>query len=158
MGPERRALGRLACRMPARALLAALAMLAAAAPGTASALELGGEGRGTPVAVFPSPGAIASAASFLAGRAGRTSFAVVDSTGRLTGLRTRERFETASVVKVMLLMAYLQMLRARHRGLDGGRSRAALPDDPRIQQRRRLGRARDRRRRLSRACGSRSRA
>jgi hypothetical protein len=80
-----------------------------AAPGYAS------EGRGAPAAVYPSPGAVAAAARFLQGRAGRTAFAVVDSAGQLAGVRVREHFQTASVVKVMMLVAYLQMLEARHR-------------------------------------------
>src|ERR1039458_7585708 len=37
--------------------------------------------------------------------AGRTSFAVVDDTGELGGLRVGARFRTASVVKVMMLVA-----------------------------------------------------
>ncbi|MHB8242713.1 MAG: serine hydrolase [Solirubrobacteraceae bacterium] len=82
------------------------------------ALEYGGEGRGTPATPYPSASAIASASSFLAERAGRTSFAVVDSTGRLSGLHLTEHFETASVVKVMMLTAFLQMRSAQHRSLD----------------------------------------
>ncbi len=77
-----------------------------------------GEGSGTPVAAYPSAGAIAAAARYLASRAGSTSFAVVNSAGGLSGARLHEHFETASVVKVMMLVAYLQMLNARHRGLD----------------------------------------
>jgi len=67
---------------------------------------------------YPSPAATAAARRFLDGRAGRTSFAVVDSRGRLSGVRLHARFQTASVVKVMMLVAYLQMLKARHRDLD----------------------------------------
>ena len=80
------------------------------------ALPYEGEGSGIPVAAYPSAGAIAAAARFLDSRAGRTSLAVVDSQGRLSGLRLREHFQTASVVKVMMLVAYLQMLNAHHRG------------------------------------------
>jgi hypothetical protein len=83
-----------------------------------SAVAFQGEGRGTPVAAYPSPGAIAAAARYLDSRAGRTSFAVVNSAGQLSGARLREHFETASVVKVMMLVAYLQMLNAQHHGLD----------------------------------------
>jgi hypothetical protein len=79
--------------------------------------ETVGVGRGIPAVAYPSAGAIAAARSFLDGRAGRTSFAVVDSFGRLSGVRLREHFETASVVKVMMLVAYLQMRSAQHRGL-----------------------------------------
>jgi len=77
-----------------------------------------GEGSGTPVAAYPSSGAIAAATHYLDSRAGSTSFAVVNSTGELSGVRLHEHFETASVVKVMMLVAYLQMLNAHHRGLD----------------------------------------
>jgi hypothetical protein len=83
-----------------------------------AAFEFGGEGHGTPLAPFPSAASIAAARSFLAARAGRTSFAVLDSAGHLSGLHLREHFQTASVVKVMFLTAYLQMLEAHHRGLD----------------------------------------
>jgi hypothetical protein len=61
---------------------------------------------------------VAAAGRFLDGRAGRTAFAVVDDTGALSGLRVHEHFETASVVKVMMLVAYLQRLAAEHRGID----------------------------------------
>jgi hypothetical protein len=99
------------------ALLATCAALATAGPASVSALEYQGEGRGTPVVAYPSAGAMAAAARFLNTRAGDTSFAVVDSKGRLSGLRLREHFATASIVKVMMLVAYLQMLNAQHRGL-----------------------------------------
>ena len=94
-------------------------------PRARAAFEWGGEGTGTPLAPFPSATAIAAARTFLAGRAGRTSFAVVDSAGRLSGLRLHEHFESASVVKVMFLTAYLQMLAAHHRAL-GAADRALL--------------------------------
>jgi Beta-lactamase enzyme family len=78
------------------------------------AFEYGGSGRGFPAAAFPSARALAAAAAYLDARAGRTAFAVVDSAGRLRGLRVRDHFQTASVVKVMMLVAYLQMLDAHH--------------------------------------------
>jgi beta-lactamase class A len=64
---------------------------------------------------------------FLDTRAGRTSFAVVDSRGRVHGIRLYERFQTASVVKVMMLVAYLQMLKAHHRGLDSADTSLLYP-------------------------------
>ena len=105
-----------------RGRLRAVALLACAAIGlpglpAASALEYEGEGRGIPLPAYPSSAAIAAAARFLNSRAGRTSFAVVDSTGHVAGLRLHEHFETASVLKVMMLVAYLQRLAAEHRGL-----------------------------------------
>jgi hypothetical protein len=79
--------------------------------------EYVGETRGSPLAAFPSAGAIAAAERFLAARAGRTSFAVLDSSGHLSGVHLREHFQTASVIKLMFLTAYLQRLNALHRGL-----------------------------------------
>jgi len=99
-------------------LLATCTIIAALQIPTARAFEYQGQGNGIPVAAYPSPGAIAAAEHFLASRAGRTSFAVVDSRGRLEGVRVYEHFQSASVVKVMMLVAYLQMLAARHRSLD----------------------------------------
>ncbi len=66
---------------------------------------------------FPGSAAIAAAERFLAGRAGHTSVAVVDSEGRLSGANLGERFPAASVVKSMLLVGYLRRLDAmgRHR-------------------------------------------
>jgi hypothetical protein len=68
-------------------------------------------------AAYPSRGAIAAAVRYLDGRAGRTSLAVLDSRGRLRGMRLREHFQSASVVKVMFLTAFLQHLHAVHRGI-----------------------------------------
>ena len=61
---------------------------------------------------FPGPNAIAKASSYLSARIGRTAFAVVDSEGRLSGLHVHWQFPTASVVKAMLLTAYLRRLDA----------------------------------------------
>ncbi len=110
---------------PPRGFRLSAAARSASPPRAHAAFEWGGEARGTPLPPFPSQAAIASARAFLAGRAGRTSFAVLDSSGRLSGLRTREHFETASVVKVMFLTAYLQMLGAHRRAL-GASDRALL--------------------------------
>jgi hypothetical protein len=89
--------------------------------------EYEGEGRGTPLPAYPSADAIAAARSFLDARAGRTSFAVVDSHGQLDGIRLREHFQTASVVKVMMLVAYLQMRHAQHRGLSAADTSLLYP-------------------------------
>jgi hypothetical protein len=61
---------------------------------------------------FPGPGAVARAASYLAGRTGRTAFAVVDTEGRMSGVHIHWTFPTASCVKAMLLVAYLRRLDA----------------------------------------------
>ena len=93
----------------------------------ARALEYEGEGRGIPVAAYPSAAAIVVATRFLDARAGRTSFAVIDSQGHLSGARLHEHFQSASVVKVMMLVAYLQMLNADHRGLRGADTSLLYP-------------------------------
>ncbi|MCW3030733.1 MAG: hypothetical protein JWM66_866 [Solirubrobacterales bacterium] len=66
---------------------------------------------------YPPRSAVDAAIGYLNGRLGRTSLAVVDSRGRLAGVRLRERFQSASVVKVMFLTAFLQHLDAVHRGV-----------------------------------------
>lgn len=66
---------------------------------------------------------MSAASRYLADRAGTKAFAVIDDRGRLAGVRVHQRFHSASVVKSMLLVAYLQMLARRHRPLDrGGRA------------------------------------
>jgi hypothetical protein len=62
---------------------------------------------------FPGPAAVARAEHYLSGRAGRTAMAVVDSEGRLSGAHEHWTFITGSVVKAMLLVAYLRMLDER---------------------------------------------
>jgi hypothetical protein len=95
------------------------ALLAIQGAPAAQAFEYQGEGRGIPVPPYPSADAIAAAARFLSSRAGATALAVVDSQGRLSGVRLHWHFRTASVVKAMMLVAYLQMLAGQHRGLSG---------------------------------------
>ncbi len=64
---------------------------------------------------FPGPAAIHRAVAFLHGRSGRTAFAVVDSEGRLSGVHVHWTFVSASVVKAMLLVAYLRRLHRQGR-------------------------------------------
>jgi hypothetical protein len=101
-------------------MLLGFALLCSHGIPVARALEYQGEARGIPVPPYPSAGAIAAAVRFLDSRVGATSFAVVDSQGHESGVRRHEHFRTASVVKAMMLVAYLQMLNARHRGLNAG--------------------------------------
>ncbi len=61
---------------------------------------------------YPSKGAIQRAESYLSGRGGHTALAVVTSEGREYGVRIHDRFITGSVVKSMLLVAYLRRLNA----------------------------------------------
>jgi hypothetical protein len=86
----------------------------------------GYSGNGTVPAGFPSPRAVAVAASYLAGRAGRTAFAVVDSQGRLSGVHVHWTFPTASVVKAMLLVAYLRRIDAQGQHYVDGYSNSIL--------------------------------
>ncbi len=72
----------------------------------------GYHGSGSLPVGFPGPGAIARAERYLASRGGRTGLAVIDSEGRLSGVNLHEQFITGSVVKAMLLVAYLRRLHA----------------------------------------------
>jgi hypothetical protein len=77
---------------------------------------------------FPAPAAIARAERFLTGRIGRTAFAVVDSEGRLSGVHVHRTFITGSVVKAMLLVAYLRRLAAMgHRSVDSSSNSFLYP-------------------------------
>lgn len=81
--------------------------------------------RQTPV--YPTSRGVIDAAHYLAGRAGVKAFAVVDNEGKLSGTDVHVRFHSASVVKSMLLVAYLQTLAAEHRELDGSSQRLLYP-------------------------------
>lgn len=100
--------------MPAaRRLFPLLALLLATSLGISTSASAGASER----AAYPSRAAIAAAVRYLDARAGRTSLAVLDSQGRLSGSRMREHFQSASVVKAMFLTAFLQRLDADHRGI-----------------------------------------
>jgi hypothetical protein len=88
------------------AWLAAL-LLAAAVPAAHAA------GSAHHRSALPTRGAIAQARRFARRRAGDVSFAVARSNGTIRGLRVWRRAPSASVVKAMLLTAYLR----HHRGL-----------------------------------------
>jgi D-alanyl-D-alanine dipeptidase len=61
---------------------------------------------------FPPPRQIAAARRFVRGRAS-SSFAVIDTRGRLHGFAPRRRYISASVSKAMLLVAYLRQIGRR---------------------------------------------
>jgi len=67
---------------------------------------------------FPAPKAVARALDWAAGRSGKVAVAVVDSRGDPTGLNPHATFEGASLVKAMLLVAYLRARRAPDPALD----------------------------------------
>jgi hypothetical protein len=52
---------------------------------------------------------------------------VLDSGGQLSGVHLREHFQTASVIKVMFLTAYLQRLAALHRRLSAADNALLYP-------------------------------
>ena len=82
---------------------------------------------GADVEAAPTSDQIASATSYLEGRRGRTAFAVIDSEGELSGVRTDERFVTASVVKAMLLVQYLRNVDRAGRALTAAERRLLAP-------------------------------
>ncbi len=101
----------------AAAVTAAAAVVSLAWPRPAGALEYQGTGKGTPSPAYPTARAIAAAAGFLASRSGQTAFAVIDDKGAVSGVRVHQRFLSASVVKAMLLVAYLRGLAAHNMSL-----------------------------------------
>ncbi len=63
--------------------------------------------------VFPSRARLRAVRSYLRGRAGVVSWALVDSRGGVHGLVPRRTFVSASLVKAMLLVAYLRKIGRR---------------------------------------------
>jgi hypothetical protein len=70
-------------------------------------------GKGSLPYGFPNQTWIADAEHYLASRGGHTALAVVDTEGRLYGVNLNQQFITGSVVKAMLLVAYLRRLNAK---------------------------------------------
>jgi D-alanyl-D-alanine dipeptidase len=83
--------------------LVAVAAAAAASPSPAAAQQ--------PTA-FPSEKSVRAVKTFVSRRA-TSSFALIDSRGRLHGYQARRRYASGSIVKVMLLVAYLRRLEGR---------------------------------------------
>jgi hypothetical protein len=68
---------------------------------------------------------VAASTHYAKSRAGRVAFAVVDEHGRVRGFHIHERHRSASLVKAMLLVAYLNRGSVRNRSL-GFRDAALL--------------------------------
>jgi len=68
---------------------------------------------------FPGRKGVARALDWAGGRSGEVGVAVVDSRGEVTGLHAHATFEGASLVKAMLLVAYLRSRPAADPALDG---------------------------------------
>jgi zinc D-Ala-D-Ala dipeptidase len=83
--------------------LAAVVAAVAASPSAAAAQQ---------PAAFPATKSIRAAEAFVSRRA-TSSFALIDSRGRLHGFQARRRYVSGSIVKVMLLVAYLRRLEGR---------------------------------------------
>jgi hypothetical protein len=66
---------------------------------------------------FPWDKRVREATSFLAGRTGSASFAVIDERGRIHGHQRGVQYSSASLVKAMILVAYLRRKEVRRRDL-----------------------------------------
>lgn len=64
-------------------------------------------------AVAPASTQLERAAAFARTRAGNASFAVVDTRGGMQGIDTRRPYTSASLVKAMILVAYLDLVERR---------------------------------------------
>jgi hypothetical protein len=80
---------------------------ASTGPGTVSLASI-------PPPATPSPSQITRASSYAGRRHGAVSFAVVGTSGALACYRCRIRYHSASVVKAMLLVAYLDTIAGRN--------------------------------------------
>ena len=113
--------------MPARLALPLIA--AAAAIVLTGGAQAAGAAEAAPAqeeqAAYPWRRRVASAASHARARRGRVAFATVDESGRLRGYRMRDRYYSASVVKAMLMVTYLNHRSVRGRPINS-RDRALL--------------------------------
>ena len=103
------------------ALLAAIALSTFLATGTsesgapqqASTQATQETDRRPPPSPAPAPAQLERAASYARARQGNASFAVVDTAGQVRGVEGRRSFTSASVVKAMILVAYLDLVQSR---------------------------------------------
>ncbi len=70
-----------------------------------------------PGLVFPGPAAVRAARSYAARRQGRVSFAVGDADGDISGLGFDQVYLSASLVKAMILVAYLERAERNGQGV-----------------------------------------
>jgi beta-lactamase class A len=75
---------------------------------------------GTPPHRFPWHQRVRDATEFLQGRTGSASFAVIDEGARIHGYRRGVQYSSASLVKAMLLVSYLNRKEVRRRALRRG--------------------------------------
>jgi beta-lactamase class A len=76
---------------------------------------------------YPWPQRVRDAVRYLHSRTGSASFAITDERGRIHGYRRSLRYSSASLVKAMLLVAYLDRRRVRHRRLRAAERRLLGP-------------------------------
>jgi hypothetical protein len=106
---------------------AAIALLGAGASQAMAAAPTPARAAGTPSAAYPWPARVDSAARFAGARRGLVSFAVMGEDRVLRGVATRRRYLAASVVKAMLLVAYLSRPSVADRPLGPGDRRLLAP-------------------------------
>ncbi len=115
------------------AVIALAGIGAAIRPSLAAAADASGSERashaqaGQVAEPYPWARRIASARGYARTRGGRVAFAVVDESGRLHGHRLRAPFLSASLVKAMLLVAYLDRPVVARRALDARDRRLLAP-------------------------------
>lgn len=79
--------------------------------------DKGGKGKGA--RDYPWGRRVKAARRYARGRAGAVSFAIVDQRGRIHGFRRGTRYSSASLVKAMLMVAYLRQRSVRRSRLHG---------------------------------------
>jgi Beta-lactamase enzyme family len=92
--------------------------LAGSPPRAEAAKPKQGKKRPKPPRSFPWRARVRDAAAFARGRAGTVSFAVVDERGRIRGYHRGTHHSSASLVKAMLLVAYLNQGPVKRRRLN----------------------------------------
>ena len=107
----------LAAAVTAALVIATPAHAAESRPEGPPAAEAAGKRK--PVTKYPWNKRMRSAARFARRRTGAVSFAIVDEQGRIHGFHRGTRYSSASVVKAMLLVAYLRKGGVRNRRLHG---------------------------------------